>query len=75
MLTTFTWAVGYHMRSDASDDDDLILGLRYCDDVARFDDHWLITARTAIPQWTRGAFPKPPEELKSTWHGKDLRHV
>ncbi len=70
-----TYAVGYHMRSDASGADDLILGLRYCDDVARFDDRWLITARTAIPQWTRGAFPDPPEELRSDWHDVDIRHV
>ena len=70
-----TWAVAYHMRADDSGADDLILGLHYCDDVARFDDRWLITARTAIPQWTRGAFPTPPENLKSTWHGKQLRHV
>ena len=70
-----TWAVAYHMRADPSGADDLILGLHYCDDVARFDDRWLITARTAKPQWTRGAFPTPPENLKSTWHSKQLRHV
>ncbi len=70
-----TWAVAYHMRPEDSDVGDLILGLHYCDDVARFDEGWLITARTARPQWTRGAFPKPPEELQSDWHDVDIRHV
>ena len=70
-----TWAVAYHMRPEDSDDGDLILGLHYCDDVARFDEGWLITARTARPQWARGAFPAPPEELKSDWHDVEIRHV
>ena len=30
---------------------------------------------TAGPQWARGAFPKPPDELKSDWHDVDIRHV
>ena len=67
--------MAYHMRPEDSDVGDLILGLHYCDDVARFDEGWLITARTARPQWARGAFPKPPEELKSDWHDVDIRHV
>ena len=33
-----TWAVAYHMRPEDSDVGDLILGLHYCDDVARFDE-------------------------------------
>lgn len=70
-----TWAVAYHMRSEDSDVGDLILGLHYCDDVARFDEGWLITARTARPQWARGAFPDPPDELRSDWHDVDIRHV
>ncbi|MDE0116540.1 MAG: nuclear transport factor 2 family protein [bacterium] len=70
-----TWAVAYHMRPEDSGAGDLILGLHYCDDVARFDEGWLITARTARPQWARGAFPKPPDELKSDWHDVDIRHV
>ncbi|WP_419918265.1 nuclear transport factor 2 family protein [Candidatus Poriferisocius sp.] len=70
-----TYAVAYHMRPEESGVDDLILGLRYCDDVARFGDRWLITARTAVPQWVRGPIPNAPEELKSKWHGKTFPSV
>ncbi|WP_420639162.1 nuclear transport factor 2 family protein [Candidatus Poriferisocius sp.] len=69
-----TYAVAYQMQTEESGLEDLILGLRYCDDVARFDEGWLITARTAVPQWVRGPVPHAPDELRSTWHGKTLRN-
>ncbi len=69
-----TYAVAYHMQPEESGIDDLVLGLRYCDDVARFGDRWLITARTAVPQWVRGPVPEAPDELRSDWHGKSFRH-
>lgn len=49
-----TYAVAYHMPDDGND---LVMGVRYCDDVRRVGDGWLICARTAVPQWVRGDFP------------------
>jgi hypothetical protein len=36
-----------------------VMGVRYQDTVARAGDGWLITRRTAIPQWVRGPLPRP----------------
>jgi hypothetical protein len=52
-----TYAVAYHMEPAGSARDDLIMGVRYQDEVARDGDGWLITKRVVIPVWVRGPFP------------------
>jgi hypothetical protein len=54
-----TWAVAHHLEDDDSPLDDLVLGLRYQDDVVRVGEGWKIIRRTAIKQWHRGPFPRP----------------
>jgi hypothetical protein len=54
-----TWAVAHHMEAEDSPLDDLIIGLRYQDDVVRVADGWKIIRRTMIKQWHRGPFPRP----------------
>ena len=54
-----TWAVAYHMEADGSPLDDLVLGLRYQDQVVRDGDGWKIIARNTVKQWHRGPFPRP----------------
>ena len=54
-----TWAVAYHMETDGSPLDDLVLGLRYQDQVVRDGDGWKIIARNTVKQWHRGPFPRP----------------
>ena len=55
-----TYAVAYHMEEPGNGRDDLVMGVRYCDDVARDGDDWLIVKRTAIPVWVRGPMPRAP---------------
>src|SRR5512139_3158472 len=55
-----TYAVAYHMEEPGNGRDDLVMGVRYCDDVARDGDGWLIVKRTAIPVWVRGPLPREP---------------
>jgi hypothetical protein len=54
-----TWCVAHHMEADDSPLDDLILGLRYQDDVVRVGTGWKIIRRKAVKQWHRGPFPRP----------------
>lgn len=54
-----TYAVAYHIEAPETGLPDLIMGVRYCDTVARDGDGWLISARTAIPHWVRGPLPRP----------------
>lgn len=54
-----TWVVGYHMEAPDSPLDDLVLGLRYQDDVVRADDDWKIIRRNTVKQWHTGPFPRP----------------
>jgi hypothetical protein len=54
-----TWAVAYHMEADDSPLQDLVLGLRYQDDVVRVGEGWKIIRRSAARQWHRGPFPRP----------------
>ena len=54
-----TWAVAYHMEADDSPLDDLVLGLRYRDDVVRAGDDWKIIRRNTVKQWHTGPFPRP----------------
>jgi hypothetical protein len=54
-----TWAVAYQMEADDSPLDDLLLGLRYQDDVVRVGDGWKIIRRNTVKQWHRGPFPRP----------------
>ena len=57
--TVETYAVAYHIEAADSGRKDLVMGVRYIDDVARSGDHWLIVRRTAIPHWVRGPLPRP----------------
>lgn len=54
-----TYAVAYHMEPAGSGRDDLVMGVRYQDTVARDGDGWLITNRVAKPVWVRGPLPRP----------------
>jgi hypothetical protein len=54
-----TYAVAYHMEAPGSGRDDLVMGVRYLDHVARDGDSWTIVERSAIPVWIRGPFPRP----------------
>jgi hypothetical protein len=54
-----TWCVGHHMESEGSPLDDLVLGLRYQDDVVRVGESWKIIRRKTVKQWHRGPFPRP----------------
>lgn len=54
-----TYAVAYHIEADGSPYADLVMGVRYQDNVARRDDDWIIVKRRAIPHWVRGPLPRP----------------
>lgn len=54
-----TWALAHHMEADGSPLDDLVLALRYQDDVVRVGDEWKIIRRKRVKQWHRGPFPRP----------------
>ena len=56
-----TYAVAYHMWPPGSDDDDLVMAVRYMDDVVRTADGWIIRNRTVRPQWVRGPLPAAGE--------------
>jgi hypothetical protein len=49
------------MEPDESEIPDLVMGVRYRDDVARVgdSDDWKISARNVVNQWTRGPLPRP----------------
>jgi hypothetical protein len=48
-----TYAVVHQLRAVGSTDDDLILGVRYLDDVVRRPGGWVIRHRRAVNLWTR----------------------
>jgi SnoaL-like domain len=52
-----TYAVVYQMREPGSSEDDLTLGMRYFDELARHGDTWVITHRRTANIWMRGALP------------------
>jgi hypothetical protein len=54
-----TYAVAYHMEAEGSPHPDLVMGVRYLDDVARRGEGWRIVRRSTIRQWHRGPFPRP----------------
>ena len=54
-----TWCVGHHLEAPDSPLDDLVLGLRYQDDVVRVGEDWKIIRRKTLKQWHRGPFPRP----------------
>jgi hypothetical protein len=54
-----TYAVAYHIEPDGSPYPDLIMGVRYQDDVIRVGDGWQILRRNVVKQWHRGPLPRP----------------
>jgi hypothetical protein len=54
-----TYAVAYHIEAPTSTIDDLVMGVRYQDTVAREGDDWRIVRRKTVPQWVRGPLPRP----------------
>ncbi|MDV8071004.1 nuclear transport factor 2 family protein [Rhodococcus sp. IEGM 1366] len=57
-----TYAVAYHWRGDspgAEHPENLVMGVRYQDEIAEFSGRWLITRRTVSADWYRGSFPAP----------------
>jgi hypothetical protein len=53
-----TYAVVYQLRAEGSPDADLVLGIRYLDDVHRLEDRWVIRHRRALTLWRR-SWPSP----------------
>jgi hypothetical protein len=51
--TLDTYAVVYQLGDAAAGQSDLTLGIRYLDDVARYEGRWVITRRLARTLWTR----------------------
>jgi hypothetical protein len=47
----------YQFRPPGSTEADLVLGIRYLDDVVRHGDQWLIYHRQAVNLWTRQGLP------------------
>jgi SnoaL-like domain len=56
-----TYAVAWHLEPAGADLDDLVMGVRYCDDVVRTADGWRISRRQVARQWYRGPFPRPTQ--------------
>jgi 3-phenylpropionate/cinnamic acid dioxygenase small subunit len=54
-----TYAVAYHLEEPGNGIDDLFMGVRYCDDVRRNGDDWIIAKRQVFLQWNRGPLPRP----------------
>jgi hypothetical protein len=53
-----TYAVVYQFRPADSAEPDLVLGIRYLDDVVRHDGQWLIHHRQALNLWARNGVPR-----------------
>lgn len=55
-----TYAIAYHWRGDAPGEEhpeNLIVGVRYHDDIAEIDGTWRITHRAVDNDWRRGPYP------------------
>ena len=48
-----TYAVVYQLGDKQAGQDDLVLGIRYFDDVVRSDERWVIRRRAARTLWMR----------------------
>lgn len=57
--TSETYAVCYHRRPGASDGVDLVVAMRYLDDLVRTPGGWRIRRRRATVEWQHGASPRP----------------
>lgn len=58
--TVTTYAVAYHWKGEpagAPHDDNLIVGVRYHDQLARTAQGWRISARRVSPDWRQGPYP------------------
>jgi len=56
--TVWSYAVAYHIYPDDKKLDDLVMGLRYQDQVEKTSKGWWIVAREAAHQWLRGPAPE-----------------
>ncbi len=54
----WSYAVCYHLEEPGNGREDLIVATQYRDRCHRFDEGWLITARTSVMQWLRGPYPR-----------------
>lgn len=55
-----TYAIAFHWRGDAPGEphpENLVLGVRYHDDIEDIDGEWRITHRSVDPDWKRGPYP------------------
>jgi SnoaL-like domain len=51
---TETYAVARHFRDQAGEDEVLVMGVRYVDDLIRWPDgRWVISGRQATAMWRR----------------------
>jgi hypothetical protein len=53
-----TYAVVYQFRPADSAEPDLVLGIRYLDDMVRHEGQWLIHHRQALNLWARDGVPR-----------------
>jgi hypothetical protein len=55
---TETYAIAHHFRDSAGEEEALIMGVRYEDDLVRTDDgRWVIARREAFAMWKRASAP------------------
>jgi hypothetical protein len=52
-----TYAVVYQLRPAGAPESELVLGIRYLDDVVRLGGGWVIHHRRAVTLWTRSSAP------------------
>ncbi len=53
-----TYAVVYQFRPPDSTEPDLVLGIRYLDELVRHEGQWLIFHRQAVNLWMRDGLPR-----------------
>lgn len=53
-----TYAVAHHLETPGNGHDDLVMGVRYRDDVSRAGDDWRIVHRSVALMWARGPLPR-----------------
>jgi hypothetical protein len=72
-----TWVVNFNTEPPGAPIENLILGLRYKDEVVRVGDDWRIIRRETALQWFTGPFPRPhlgPPPYPRPTHESSARH-
>ncbi|MCB0995584.1 MAG: nuclear transport factor 2 family protein [Acidimicrobiales bacterium] len=72
-----TWVVNFNTEPPGAPIENLVLGLRYKDEVVRVGDDWKIIQRETTLQWFTGPFPRPylgPPPYPRASHESSARH-